>query len=146
MQIEVRIDSGCKEPKVVIHTDRMTDEIQELVRRLSDSVPQLLAGFRDGDVRILEQSAICRAYAREGKVYAVTDEGEHRLRLRLYELEERLDRASFVRISNAEIINLRHVKCFDLSYTGTICVRFLNGAETYVSRRYVKKIRQTLGI
>ena len=41
MQIEVRIDSGCKEPKVVIHTDRMTDEIQELVRRLSDSAPQV---------------------------------------------------------------------------------------------------------
>jgi DNA-binding LytR/AlgR family response regulator len=77
---------------------------------------------------------------------AITGNGEYTLRLRLYELEDRLDKNSFVRISNSEIINLRKVKGFDLSFTGTICVTLSNSKVTYVSRRYVAKIKQVLGI
>ncbi|MDE5616672.1 MAG: LytTR family transcriptional regulator, partial [Clostridia bacterium] len=53
---------------------------------------------------------------------------------------------TIVRISNSEIINLKFVKKFDLSFNGTICVLFSNGSVTYVSRRYVSKIKNTLGI
>ena len=42
--------------------------------------------------------------------------------------------------------NLKKVKGFDLSFSGTICVTLSNGALTYVSRRYVAKIKQVLGI
>ena len=77
---------------------------------------------------------------------AQTDTGEYVLRLRLYEAEQRLNRHSFVRISNSEIINLKKVKGFDLSFAGTICVTLTNGTVTYVSRRYVAKIKQVLGI
>ena len=68
------------------------------------------------------------------------------MRLRLYEAEQRLDSRAFVRISNGEMINLKKVKGFDLSFTGTICVALSNGTVTYVSRRYVAKIKQVLGI
>lgn len=34
----------------------------------------------------------------------------------------------------------------DLSFTGTICVRLSNGMTTYVSRRYVPKLKKILGI
>ena len=79
-------------------------------------------------------------------MYAVTGDGEYLLRLRLYELEERLDKSSFVRISNSEIINLKKVRNFDLSFSGTICVSLSDGTVTYVSRRFVAKIKQVLGI
>ena len=72
--------------------------------------------------------------------------GEYVLRLRLYELEKRLPSDQFVRISNSEIINLKKVNSFDLSLTGTICVRLSNGTTTYVSRRYVSKLKKILGI
>ena len=68
---------------------------------------------------------------------AVTGKGEYTVRIRLYEIEERLNPGQFVRISNSEIINLKKVKNFDLSFTGTICVELVNGMTTYVSRRYV---------
>jgi DNA-binding LytR/AlgR family response regulator len=68
------------------------------------------------------------------------------LRLRLYEIEERLDNNNFVRISNSDIINLKKVKGFDLSLAGTICVILSNGTVTYVSRRFVARIKQLLGI
>lgn len=146
MKIEVRIDEKCKEPKIIVMTDKMTDEINALVKRLSEEQPQVIAGFKDDTVEVLEPSDIYRVFATSGKVLAETSHGEYTLRLRLYEMEQRLDNRSFVRISNSDIINLKKVKSFDLSFAGTICIRLSNGTVTYVSRRSVAKIKQLLGL
>ena len=146
MQIELKIDSEFKEPKAVIFTDKVTDEITELVRQLSDERSSIIAGFKDDTAELLEHNDIFRIYASNGKVYAETANDTFTLRLRLYEAEQRLDNQIFVRISNSEIINLKKVTNFDLSFVGTICVKLSNGTVTYVSRRYVAKIKQILGI
>lgn len=146
MQVEVKIDNSVTEPKIIILTDKMTEEVNEIVRKITDTQPQIIAGFKEDTVTILDQKDILRIYAANSKVYAVTASGEYTLRLRLYELEERLKRESFVRISNSEIINLKKVKRFDLRFTGTICVTLSDGTTTYVSRRYVSKIKDVLGI
>lgn len=146
MQVEIKIDDSCSEPKVIILTDSMTEEINELVQKLSENNSQIISGSRDGRIEILEQKDLIKIYAGNGRVFAVTDHGEYVLRLRLYEAEERLNSAQFVRISNSEIINLKKVKNFDLSFAGTICVELMNGTTAYVSRRYVQKIKKILGI
>ncbi len=146
MQVEVKIEPSCQEPRIIILTDKMTEEINGLVSRLSEDVPQVITGFKEDVLEVLEQSHIIRAYTSGGRVLAVTSQGEYALRLRLYELEKRLDKNSFVRISNSEIINLKKVKRFDLSFAGTICVVLSDGTLTYASRRYVPKIKQVLGI
>lgn len=146
MQIEIKIDASCSEPRVIILTDAMTEEVTALAQRLSDHNLQIISGSRDGKTKILEQDDLFRIYAGNGKVFAMTGNGEYQLRLRLYEAEERLNPAQFVRISNSEIINLKKVKNFDLSFTGTISVEMMNGATTYVSRRYVAKIKKILGL
>lgn len=146
MKIEIKIDEGCKEPKIVILTDRVTEEINEIVKRLSGEQTRMLAGFKDGQATVLEPERIYRVYASNGKVYAEAEGGTYLLRLRLYEAEERLSDRSFVWISGGEVINLKKVRGFDLSFMGTICVSLSNGTVTYVSRRYVSKIKQLLGL
>lgn len=146
MQVEIKIDPSQPEPKVVITAASMTEEVNRIVRRLSDEIPQVISGARDGKLEVLEPEELIRIYAASGKVFAVTGKGEYTLRLRLYELEERLSPHQFVRISNSEIIHLKKVVNFDLSFAGTIYVKLSNGTVTYVSRRYVSKIKKILGI
>lgn len=145
MQIEVKIDERMKETKVIIVTPKMDETVSELMKRISEERPQVIAAFLDGTVCLLDQGEIYRIYSQEGEVFCQTQTGAWNLHLRLYELEERLDRR-FARISNSEIINLHRVKYFDLSYAGTIRVTMKNGDTTYVSRRYVSKIKKALGI
>lgn len=116
------------------------------MKKLSGEQSQVIAGFRGEQVIVLEPNQIVRIYASNGKVYAEAENGTYFLRLRLYEMEQRLENQSFVRISNSEIINLKKVEGFDLSFAGTICVSLSNETVTYVSRRYVAKIKQLLGI
>ena len=146
MQVEIKIDSTVREPKVIVLTDRMTDEVNEIVRKISETEPAMLAGFREDTVTVLDPEEIYRIYAANGKVFAVTGKAEYTLRMRLYEVEERFRRSSFVRISNSEIINLKTVRSFDLSLAGTICVSLKNGETAYVSRRYVSRIKEALGM
>lgn len=146
MQVEIKIDSAYTKPKLIILTDSMTEEINDIVKKLSAHAPQIISGSKDHRIEVLEETDLIRIYANTGKVYAVTSNGEYTLRLRLYEVEERLNPHQFVRISNSEIINLKKVDHFDLNFTGTICVKLSNGTTTYISRRYVSRIKKILGI
>lgn len=146
MEVEIKIDANFKVPKVVIFTDSVTEEIKAIAEKLSSEDSHVITAFKDNTVKILEPDEIIRIYSFDGKVIAVTERGEFFLRRRLYELEELLENRKFVRISNSEIINLKRVKEFDLSAAGTICVSLPNSEVTYVSRRYVSKIKKILGI
>ena len=123
MQVEIKIDSSCIDPKVIILTASMTEDVSNIVKKLSENASQIISGYKDEKIEILEQTDLIRIYANSGKVYAVTNKGEYILRLRLYEIENRLPSNQFIRISNSEIINLKKVNNFDLSFTGTICVK-----------------------
>lgn len=146
MQVEVRIDSSYIEPKVIILTASMTEDVNIILNKSSDQTPQIISGSKDNKVEVIELEDLIRIYTSSGKVFAVTHKGEYALRLRLYEIEARLPPHQFVRISNSEIINLKNVNNFDLSFTGTICVKSANGTVTSVSRRYVSKLKKILGI
>ncbi|MDD6805016.1 MAG: LytTR family DNA-binding domain-containing protein [Clostridiales bacterium] len=148
MKLNININVGAKEPEILITTAHMTEDVNrvvEFVSRLDDS-PTILSGIRDDKVELLDYDAIIRIYAEEGKVFARTEQGLYQIRLRLYEVEERLDNGKFVRISNSEIVNLKKVKSLDLSFVGTICMELSNGEVSYVSRRYVSKIKKVLGL
>lgn len=146
MKIEIRTDEAYSEPKIIILTAAVTEEVSRILKKLGEEAPPNLSGIRNEKLELLEPSELIRIYANGGKVFAVSEKGEYSVRLRLYEVEERLDRTRFVRISNSEIINLKKAESFDLSLTGTICVRLSDGTTAYVSRRYVPKIKQILGV
>ncbi len=146
MQVEIKIDSSYTEPKILILTASMSEEINSIVKKLSEDVPQVISGIKDDKIEVLDPAKLIRIYANNGKVFAAAENREYILRLRLYEIEDRLSPNQFIRISNSEIINLTHVQNFDLSFTGTICVKLSDGTITYVSRRYVSRIKKILGM
>ena len=138
MRVEVHIDPDCREPRVTITAPVLTDEIRDLAARLEGG------GGRGETAVPLREEAILRCFAQDKGGKAQTAEGVYDLRERLYELEARLDRHTFVRISHSEIVNLRKVTALDLSLTGTIKMTLAEGVVCYVSRRYVKKIKEAL--
>lgn len=146
MKVEVKIDEQFQEPLAMIYTAELTDEVNAAVKSLSESESDIITGFNDGNAKILDPSEIYRIYSENQKVLAVTDKGIFQIRARLYQLEERLKSCKFVRISNSELINLKKTEKFDLSLAGTIHVKMKNKQSTYVSRRYVTRIKEILGV
>lgn len=146
LKVEIIIDEHYPEPRLVITTREITPELHALLESLNASQPGHLIGYSGERLEILQPEAILRIYADQQKVFAQTETDIFLLRARLYEIEERLRQPHFIRISNSEIVNFRKVKNLDLSLSGTICLYFHSGLKTFVSRRYMGKIKSYLGL
>lgn len=148
MKLKIVINKEFREPEAVITTAEMTEEVTKAADYLTSVGERnnIITGIRDEKVEILDQDTIVRIFSQDGKVFCETDHSRYQMRLRLYELEERLDSGRFVRISNSEIVNLKKVENLDLSFAGTICIKLNNKAVSYVSRRYVSKMKKILGL
>lgn len=144
MKVDIHIEPGCGEISVTITAPALTDQVKALAVRLQGG--GVLTGWR-GDVAVpLPAAEILRCYGEEKGVKVQTTQGVYDLKERLYELESKLDRHTFVRISHSELVNLEKVTALDLSLTGTIRMILAEDTVCYVSRRYVKKIKEALGL
>lgn len=146
MRTEIHIDPTLEEPKLILETPALTPEQQAMLEAAAHHGRAPLMGYQGDHVTKLPPEEIFRLYTSGSRVLAETDRGTYQVRLRIYELEQALAGQDFIRISQGEIINLSRTDQFDLSRSGTICVRLKNGQSAYVARRYVKKLKQALGI
>lgn len=146
MKVEISIDPTYQEPKVIILTDKVTDDIEHLMQSIAAVAESTLPVFSHKGVELIDSKEILRIYTEQKKVFVQTINGVYTVRFRLYELEEKLNPHMFIRISNAEMVNRHMIKRMDISKTGTIGVELKNGIKTYASRRYVSKIKKLLGI
>lgn len=137
IQPEIHVCSDVKNLKTVEIFDTIS-QIYELKIRGYDEKKQ--------ESVMINSTDIIRIFCASKSVFASTDSGTYKIWERLYEIENKLGTGRFVRISNSEIVNIRKIKSLNTSLTGTIKMQLQGDIETYVSRRYVTKIKQTLGL
>lgn len=146
MQVEWKLEPGRQEPKIIIVAGEESEELRRLAAQLSGLSVDPIPVWLGEQTKRLQQGEFLRFYTDGKGVSAQTATEVYTVRLRLYELEEKLDAQRFVRISNSEIVNLDRVTAVDLSLTGTIRMTLDDRVVSYVSRRYVRKIKGTLDL
>lgn len=149
MKVGINIDRSVEEVEVLItaqEQNRTVDALYEHIVGFDKESFETLTVYKDDIVQIVNVTDVFRIYTGNQKVYIQTHQGEYVIRYRLYELEAALDKKQFLRISNSEIVNVKKIRDIDLSITGRICIRFADNTQTYVSRRYIPKIKKSLGI
>lgn len=90
----------------------------------------------------IEYNDILMFYSDKRNNYCVVKGKKYRVKSRLYELEK--ISIDFIRISKSCIVNIRHVKKFDISETGKIIVKLDDDTEQIVSRRKTSEIMKYL--
>ena len=146
VEVEVVLDPERRDIRVKICAPAVTPEVEALAARLLAEESGKILGFRGAEAAPLDPADILRFYGEEKEIRAQTAAGLYTVRQRLYELEERLAALRFARISHSEIINLNQVRALDLTLTGTIRITLSDGTVCWASRRYVKRIKEVLGL
>ena len=66
MQIEIKINDSYIEPKVVILTAAMTEEVNSIMHKLSDNNSRHITGIKDGKITIIDPTDLFNIYASIG--------------------------------------------------------------------------------
>lgn len=142
LKLNVFVDKNEEERiDVFIHEKRrIVDEIKKLINCENE-----LLFFRSGEVYRLDFSDIVLFTVENEKTKAFTKSEEYTVKERLYMIEEKMP-FHFIKINQSTIANLREIKKFDCSVSGTLKVTFTNGVTDYVSRRQVKAVKERLGL
>jgi len=143
MKFRLIIDKECEEEVIVYsHKEtRLTDEIKRIVE--NDATE--LMGYIEREAYKLSLSEIHYFVAENSNVYAETEKGRLRIKLRLYQVEEILGN-DFIKINQSCIVNIREIRKFDSSLGGILKVVLKNGYSDYVSRRNIKNVKERLGV
>lgn len=146
IELEISLSKEYEKPKVIIKAPEMTTEIEQIISKIQNDNQEKLIGFIDDEAFLLDKEEIENVYTENKKVLARVGNKTYVIKKRVFELENMLNETNFVRISNSEIVNFKKVVSMDFKLTGTILLKLKSGTITYTSRRYIKKIKEYLGI
>ena len=144
MKLRLDIDQQYTEEQIIIEAPALSSKIQKVqdfVQSL-DQKETIKGKFQD-QVYLIQISKIQRIYIENRKVIAETGNRTYALDIRLYQAVEILP-ASFIQISQSEIVNIDAISHLKLTSNGLIEIYLKNDSFTYSSRRYLKAIKEKL--
>ncbi|MGU7968569.1 LytTR family DNA-binding domain-containing protein [Streptococcus suis] len=147
MKVKLAISPEILEDLVTIEAQAMSEQITQLVAYVQnlDKQTSRLTVKKGEQVYLLEHDEIVRLYL-EDKVLQVETVGDSfTSNLRLYQVKEELP-ANFLQISQSEIIHIKQLDHLKLTANGLVKLVMKNGSVTYSSRRYLKLIKERLGL
>lgn len=145
MKVNVDISPDYKEPFVVIHTDKVTDEIQRIIDVCGMSDSPVTAMQNEEDIIVLQPKDIYMVRVEDGDTVIYGAKSRYRSRKRLYELASQLGK-QFMQISKTTLINLSYMDSIEPGFSGTLLLKLKNGNKDYVSRKYLPEFKKYLGL
>ncbi len=147
MKVKLAISPEIVEDLVIIEAQAMSEQVSHLVSYIQnlDKQRSSLTVKKGEQVYLVEHDEIVRLYLEDGLLQVETVENVYTSNLRLYQVKEDLP-ANFLQISQSEIIHIKQLDHLKLTANGLVKLVMKNGSVTYSSRRYLKVIKERLGL
>ena len=145
MKISIDIDSTKQDTEIQISCKSLTPEIEKIIATLRMLNQQIMVE-KDEETYVLDVTKILYIEAVDRKTFVYTKEDCFESKLKLYEMEERLEESGFFRASKSCLIQLRHIKSLKSDMDRKIKVTLENGERIIVSRQYADEIKRKLGV
>ncbi len=142
MKCKVFIDKNHEE-EVIVYSHQRNDLVEQ-IESLVNSQKIEIIGYKEQETVKLDLSEVFCFICEDNKVYALTEKKKFKIKLRLYQLEEKLPQ-DFVKLNQSCIGNIRKIQRFNASFGGSLSVEFKNGYCDYVSRRQLKIVKERFG-
>ena len=132
--------------KIEITAPEITEDIQKFLNTISQIAKKKeeIVATKNNEIFLLKSKNVFYFYSDEKNNFAKTNNGIYKIKEKLYELEENLNKEKFIRISNSCIINIDKTKCFDVSQIGSLFAKMEDDTKQEVSKRKIKNIMNFL--
>ncbi|MGE6631608.1 LytTR family DNA-binding domain-containing protein [Bacillus sp. NPDC077027] len=132
---------------VSFHIHELNEQIERLVQQIEQSTLFVLAKdpVKESMHKVFFKD-ILYIESVDKRTFLYTDEGVFLLKEKLFELEDLLKDFDYVRVSKSMILNLDKIQAIAATTSGRFRATLNNGESVMISRFYVKKLKEKLGI
>ncbi len=144
MKIIIQDPSPGEEDSVIISVKCMTDSVMRAINMLKS--PDSVTVYIDDHALLLPVGNIFYAESVDLKTFVYAEKSVYRSRLKLYELEDILNKSDFLRISKQVIVNIKKIKSVSPAGGGRLQTTLSNGEKVIISRQYVSALKGRFGL
>jgi DNA-binding LytR/AlgR family response regulator len=145
MHVEFQQDPRADDLHAILIGPEKSPEVDDLIRHLEGlTFHSMIEARLSGKSAFLKVSDILAFRSHDKKVFARYGGYDWTVSETLSALESKLSASSFIRISNSGIINLHHLRRFDLSNSGIYLAVLSDATRIKVTATYLKAIKERL--
>lgn len=148
------VEAGCDIPTDGIsvifqanHLDNLMELLEKLVSNQDNELKTVIGRSPTDSYEIIPLERVYYFEARGNNVFCAMDNQEYRVKEKLYELESKLPKNSFLRVGKSFIVNIYNVKEIIPWFGRRLVLKFIGSkVEIEVSKNYVKNLKEFLGM
>lgn len=129
--------------RVVVECHRETPTVNAIVRFVQSMNRSIRGELNESEYEIGIQD-ILYIESVDNRTFLYTADEVYRVRERLYELENMLLDASFLRISKGVVVNLLKIVSIKPALNGRFAAVLINNEEVIISRKYVPDLKKKI--
>ena len=145
LKISIDVDNTRQDTEIRISCKCLTPEIEKMIATLR-MIDQQLMVEKEQETYLLDVAKIMYIEAVDRKTFVYTKEDCFESKLKLYEMEERLEESGFFRASKSCLIQLRRIKSLKADMDRKLKLTMENGEQLIVSRQYADDLKRRLGV
>lgn len=144
--MNIQIVEHIKESlQVIIKCRQVNDEIIRLKCHI-ELFDRKIQAKKDNELYFVDVFDVLYFESVDNRTFLYTENDVMEVKLRLYELETILSDKDFIRISKSQIVNINKIRSLKPELNRKILATMCNGEQLYISRKYVKALRNLLAI
>ncbi len=145
MKISIDIDSTKQDTEILVSCKTLTPEIEKIIATLR-MINQQIMVEKNQETFLLDVAKIMFVEAVDRKTFVYTKEDCFESKLKLYEMEERLEESGFFRASKSCLVQLRFIRSLKNDMDRKLKLTLENGEHLIVSRQYAEELKRKLGV
>lgn len=143
MEIQIKKIPQTQQERITIECFELTPKFNMIVRYIK-SLQGTLSGEIEDKIYEIGIQDIYYIEVVDDRTFLYTKGKVYLTRQKLYELEEALKEASFLRISKSVIVNLLKIKSLKPALNGRFSAELFNGESVIISRKYVPAFKEKI--
>jgi len=143
--MKVKIVEGYNNIEIIIKCPAITNEIRKLEAHINSFTTEVPC-IKNGETFLVDISDVLYFESVDKRTFLYTVTDVYDLSLKLYEIEEMLKNAGFVRTAKSQIINTYKITSLRPDFGSRLEVTMLSGEKLIVSRQYSPLLKERLGL
>jgi DNA-binding LytR/AlgR family response regulator len=145
MKITILENAPGEEDEIIVKCNFLDEDLTLFLNQLKNGSSKMNFS-KDNNIILVEKKDILFFESVDDKVFAYTLEDALETKFKLYELEEILPSKNFFRANKAVIVNVNKIKSLSPAFGGRFEAILKNGYRVIISRNYVPKLKELLGL